>query len=144
RSLDIEVSPASCRTGDFVLPSSRNSICRTIKMSGYPIKWLYPQASRITLIGDNARYYRARAVTDYLEHSRIRLKFLPPDAPNVHLIERFWQCFKGKLLYDHDYATFAEYKNACRRSFANLGDYAPQLRTLLTENFEIIRIKTEI
>jgi len=37
-----------------------------------------------------------------------------------------------------NYATFTEYKKACQQFFANPGDHAQTLRTLLTGNFEII------
>lgn len=53
-----------------------------------------PQAGRIQIICDNARYYRSRQVKAYLATSTIELVFLPPYAPNLNLIERFWKFFK--------------------------------------------------
>ncbi|WP_279512418.1 transposase [Candidatus Thiosymbion oneisti] len=47
---------------------------------------------------DNARYYRSKAVQEYLKTSRIQLVFLPPYAPNLNLIERLWKFFKQKVL----------------------------------------------
>ncbi|WP_404360495.1 transposase [Methylotuvimicrobium sp. KM1] len=44
---------------------------------------------RLTLICDNARYYRSRLVTEYLENSKNQLEFLSPYAPNLNLIERY-------------------------------------------------------
>jgi transposase len=78
-------------------------------------------------------------VRAYLEHSRIDLQFLPPYAPNLNLIERFWKFFKRQFLYNRYYETFADYKTACKRFFADLNSYAQHLRSLLTENFEMIR-----
>jgi transposase len=97
-----------------------------------------PQARRIVVICDNARYYRSRAVQEYLKTSRIHLEFLPAYSPNLNLIERFWKFFKRQVLYNRYYETFEKYKDACRQFFARLDAYVPQLRTLLTENFEII------
>ena len=97
-----------------------------------------PNAPRIIIFCDNARYYRSKAVTDYLRTSRIELEFLPPYAPNLNLIERFWKFFKRQVLYNHYYDTFEKYKEACKKFFAELDSYAPRLRTLLTENFQII------
>ena len=42
-----------------------------------------PEAKRITIICDNARYYRSKAVAEYLEDARIYLLFLPPYSPSV-------------------------------------------------------------
>lgn len=55
-----------------------------------------PLATRIYVICDNARYYRSKAVQEYLKTSRIKLVFLPPYAPNLNLIERLWKLFKKR------------------------------------------------
>jgi transposase len=99
----------------------------------------YPAATRITVILDNARYYRSQVVAAYWQNSRIALKFLPPYSPNLNLIERFWKFFKKQVLYNQYYETFSQFKSACEGSFDDLASYHKQLRSLLTENFEIIR-----
>ena len=55
------------------------------------IEATYSKASKITVICDNARYYRSKFVKAYLEDSRLELMFLPPYAPNLNLIERYWK-----------------------------------------------------
>ena len=102
------------------------------------IEKAHPNATRIVVICDNARYYRSRAVQEYLTTSRIHLEFLPPYSPNLNLIERFWKFFKRQVLYNRYYETFEKYKDACQQFFARLSEYVPQLRSLLTENFQII------
>jgi transposase len=97
-----------------------------------------PKAERILIICDNARYYRSKHVRAFLETSKIELVFLPPYAPNLNLIERFWKFFKKQVLYNQYHATFEKFKKACETFFANVHQYAPQLRALLTENFQII------
>ncbi len=69
-----------------------------------------PEAVRIRVICDNARYYHARLVKDYLANSRIELVFLPPYAPNLNLIERFWKFLKKTILYGRYYETFCQFK----------------------------------
>jgi transposase len=92
----------------------------------------------IYVICDNARYYRFKAVRDYLKTSRIELVFLPPYAPNRNLIERLWKFFKKKILYNRYYETFDEFRTACEEFFANPRKYHRELRALLTENFAIV------
>ncbi|SFI83498.1 DDE superfamily endonuclease [Nitrosomonas sp. Nm34] len=58
------------------------------------IEQQHPFAARIYIICDNARYYRSQLVTEYLSDSKIELIFLPPYAPNLNLIERYWRFFK--------------------------------------------------
>jgi transposase len=92
----------------------------------------------IYVICDNARYYRSKAVREYLKTSRIELVFLPPYAPNLNLIERLWKFFKKKILYNRYYETFDEFRAACEEFFANPRKYHRELRSLLTENFAIV------
>ena len=100
----------------------------------------YHLAAVIYIIADNARYYRAKMVTEYLENSRIELVFLPPYSPNLNLIERLWKFVKKKTLYDSYYPTFIEFKEAVMGIFKNINlkKYDLELASLLAENFQII------
>lgn len=97
-----------------------------------------PDAPQIIVICDNARYYKSKTVAEYLKTSKIQLEPLPPYCPNLNLIERFWKFFKREVLYNHYYETFDKFRGACRKFFDALDIFAPRLRTLLTENFQII------
>jgi transposase len=64
----------------------------------------YHSAPRITVILDNARYFHAKIVTEWLEeHKQMKLEFLPAYAPNLNLIERFWRFAKSKLVKNNYY-----------------------------------------
>lgn len=102
------------------------------------IEAAYPEAGKITVICDNARYYRSKQVKAYLQTSRIELMFLPPYAPNLNLIERLWKFFKKNILYNRYYETFDAFKKACTDFFENLEEHQEPLHSLLTENFQII------
>jgi transposase len=97
-----------------------------------------PLASSIPVICDNARYYRSRAVAEYLKTSPIKLVFLPPYAPNLNLIERLWKFFKKTVLYNRYYERFSQFQEACTDFFNDSRKYHSQLRSLLTENFAIV------
>jgi transposase len=97
----------------------------------------YAVAAYIYVICDNARYYRSRAVQEYLRDSRIKLVFLPPYAPNLNLIERLWKFFKKKILYNRYYESYDTFRKACEEFFSHPQQYQQELRSLLTENFEI-------
>jgi transposase len=97
-----------------------------------------PTAPHIIVFCDNARYYKSKAVAEYLTTSRIQLEPLPPYSPNLNLIERFWKFFKREVLYNHYYDTFDKFRDACKGFFAGLDEHVPKLRTLLNEKFQII------
>ena len=77
-------------------------------------------------------------IEPYLSDSKIELIFLPPYAPNLNLIERYWRFFKKEILYGKYYQTFALFKQACDDFFAASNSYKEALRSLLTDNFQII------
>src|SRR5690606_34420226 len=97
-----------------------------------------PGAAWIHIICNNARYYHAQLVKDYLANFKIKLVFLPPYAPNLNLIERSWKFFKKTVLHGRYYATFSQFKTACDNFFARLNQYHASLRLLLTDRFQIV------
>jgi transposase len=99
-----------------------------------------PKSKTIYLILDNAGYYKGEKIQEYLQNSKIRIIFLPPYAPNLNLIERLWKFFKKLVLYNRYYPTFQEFRTACLEFFErkNLQRHRKQLRSLLTENFQLV------
>ena len=98
----------------------------------------HADADTIYVICDNAADYRSTLVSDYLKDSKVELVFLPPYSPNLNVIERYWKFFKKKVLYNRYYEKFAEFKGACVNFFRQPRRYLKELRSLLTENFQII------
>ena len=101
-----------------------------------------PNYHSIFVIADNAKYYKNKSVQEYLKDSRIRLLFLPPYAPNLNLIERFWRFMKKRVLANRYYESFLEFKNAALSFFdkANRGEFSSQLASLLKPRFNIISL----
>jgi transposase len=100
----------------------------------------YPLARTITLIADNATYNRAAIVREWLARPgcRVRLVYLPPYAPNLNLIERLWWFFKKKALWNTHHPTLADFRQAIRDFFSNLGQWKDELASLLTSRFHLI------
>ncbi len=91
---------------------------------------------KVIVIADNARYYRCKLVTEYIQaNSRLQLIFLPPYSPNLNLIERLWKFYKKKILYNKYYETFEEFKKQTEDFFDNIANYNIELKSLLRDNF---------
>jgi len=94
----------------------------------------------IYIILDNAKYYRSQVVQDFLkDHIRIQLMFLPPYSSNLNVIERLWKFFKKKTTYNTNYDQFSQFQRCCIVFFKNIEKYIDELRTLMTENLQIIQ-----
>lgn len=130
-AVNVETFQAVVRDDETLNADSTVALLKTLERK-------HPLASRIYVIVDNARYYRSRVVKQYVKGSRIKLIFLPPYAPNLNLIERLWKYFRKVVLYNRYYPTFTEFREACLDFFTNLRNHRAALRTLLTENFEIL------
>lgn len=91
----------------------------------------------LLLVLDNARYQRAYQVQDYAAELGIDLFFLPPYSPNLNLAERLWKFLRKHVTRNKYYPTFDEFCQAVKRLLANLGDYADELASLMTENFHL-------
>jgi len=97
-----------------------------------------PLAKAIYTITDNAPYYRSKLVKEYLQDSKIKIIFLPSYSPNLNLIERLWKFFHKTVQYNQYYSTFDRFKEVSLNFFVNIKDHHQALRSLLTENFQII------
>ena len=109
------------------------------------LKWIdqlekHPVHGRIILFSDNARYNHARSIRDYLQKPdcRVEIVYLPPYSPNLNLIERLWGFMKDRLLKNQYDATFTAFQQAIQHFFAHLHNYANDLLSLMTENFQIL------
>ncbi len=127
-------SPISQRQVSLRLEGTVNAetVCRFIDA----LEAAFPEAERITVYVDNARYFHARLVKAYLMDKRVRFVYLPAYSPNLNLIERLWKFCKKKVLSIF-YATFTQFTQAIDEFFEHLECYRSELQTLMTENFEL-------
>ena len=106
------------------------------------IEKAYPQAPTIVLFLDNAKYFKAKIVTEWLEkHPQLKLEFLPPYAPNLNLIERFWRFVKEHLVKNAYYAKYKTFRAKVFQFLNHIEEYANELATLMVEKFQIVKIK---
>jgi transposase len=90
------------------------------------IEEAYPCKAKIHIFCDNARYYRNKTVTKYLETSKIIMHFLPPYSPNLNPIERLWKLMKEKVIYNTYYQDFIDFKRAVFGFFTVLPTLDPE------------------
>ena len=100
---------------------------------------VYYDKDSIILHMDNAPYFHAEIVRNWLKkHPQIVINALPAYAPNLNLIERLWRFVKGELVRNRYYEKYKTFRAKVFKLLNNLGSYTDKLKTLITENFEII------
>lgn len=95
------------------------------------LETLYPLATFIYVIVDNAKYHFSKAVQAWLKGSRIKLVRLPTYSPELNLIERLWKVFKKRVMYNKYYKTFEEFKAACFNFFKNQRHYINEIESIM-------------
>jgi len=94
----------------------------------------------IYIILDNARYYHAQIVKDFLkEHPRIKLMFLPAYSPNLNIIERLWKILKKKVVYNKFYLKFEDFREKIMEFLESQPWNEKEFEKTLTDKFQIIR-----
>lgn len=94
---------------------------------------------KIHIILDNARYYHARLVKDFLaDNSRVVFHFLPPYSQNLNIIERLWHILKEEVVYNTFYLRFCNFEKAVKKFFENKVWMDKKFENTLTDNFQII------
>ena len=103
-----------------------------------------PQAKKIRVFIDNAKYFKKLEKDDLIADQRIEIIWLPTDAPNLNLIERLWRFLKKKVLKNKFYGTAKGFREKVEEFFAQITDYKTELETLLTCNFGVIKFSQSI
>ena len=100
----------------------------------------YRSAPKIILILDNASYYKASVVTQWLaKHLKLQIDFLPAYAPNLNLIERFWRFVKNKLVKNTYYEKYKTFRAKTFQLLNHIDEHVDELKTLMVEKFEIVK-----
>jgi len=120
-----------------VRSTTENVNGETLKKLIDEIRIRHPEASRIILILDNARYNHAKIVRQHIENTHVELLFLPSYSPNLNLIERLWRFLKNKVTTAY-HESFEKFVDEIDKVLDNLKEYSDELTSLMTENFEIL------
>jgi len=103
----------------------------------------YASAPEVIMFSDNATYFYAPPVKDWIEaHPTMWLLPLPTYAPNLNLIERLWKCAKEHLVKNTYYEKYKTFRAHVFQFLNHLEDHVEELETLMVENFQIIQPKT--
>ena len=102
------------------------------------LQTLYPNAKKIHVILDNARYHYSKAVRDFVATSRINLVYLPAYSPELNLIERLWKIFKKNVMYNKYYEKFESFKAACLDFFKHQKRYMEQISSIMGDGLEAL------
>jgi transposase len=100
----------------------------------------HPTASAIRAVLDNPPYNHSKEVKAWLvcDDCRVELVYLPPYAPNLNLIERFWWLFKKSAINNEYFPTFADFRTAVEGFFARFDDYRDEIDRLIADKFHFI------
>jgi len=92
----------------------------------------------VTVVLDNAKYQRCKAVIEKAAQLGIELLFLPTYSPNLNLIERLWRFVKKECLYSKYYKTANEFEEAIVGCLNKINSTKKnKLKSLMTLKFQL-------
>ena len=92
----------------------------------------------LTIVLDNAKYQRCKAVKEKASALHIELLFLPTYSPNLNLIERLWRFVKKECLYSKYYKTANEFESAIVDCLGEVNTVKKhKVKTLMTLKFQL-------
>lgn len=97
-----------------------------------------PNAKKINVVVDNAKYYKCDLVKEYLKNSRINLLFLPTYSPNLNLIERLWRVLNRNIIYNKYYENFSDFKKSILDFFENIKFYKDEIERVINFKFQLV------
>lgn len=114
---------------------------KTIKLFD-KIHLVYKDATTIYLIIDNARYYKNKDVTAYLERKDCRIKVihLPAYSPNLNFIERLWKFMKKYIIGVKYREKFKEFDYDIHQFFDNIEKYEFRLRQFIGTDLHLVKL----
>lgn len=104
----------------------------------------HPGDKPIYVVCDNARYYRNKELTSWLQGKPLVQVFLPPYSPNLNLIERLWKFLRQKIINPCFYRTKGQFRQAVLGFLARLDESGQDLASLLTLNFHLFESQTNL
>ena len=105
------------------------------------IRTFYSDKKKIYCISDNARYYRCKLVTEFLntEGENIEWVFLPPYSPNLNLIERLWKYMRKNAINTAYYEKYDQFRDAVFDLIEDLPSRKHELISFIGNDFQIIK-----
>ena len=106
------------------------------------IQLIYKDKTTIYLIIDNARYYKNKDVTAYLEKQdcKIKLIFLPPYSPNLNFIERLWKYMKKYIIGITYREKFKQFEEDIRYFFENISQHEEKLKKFIGTDLHLVKL----
>lgn len=101
----------------------------------------YKNLTRVYCVVDNARYYKNKDVTEYLNNKscKIRLIFLPSYSPNLNLIERLWKYLRQKIIGAKYREKFKEFEEDITYFLNHTSEY-PDLKSFIGTKPHLITV----
>ena len=97
------------------------------------------ESKNIFIISDNARYYKCKLLSAWLEKNQaIKMVYLPSYSPNLNLIERVWRHMHKKVTYNQYYEKFSFFRERILKFFLEFQSNWEDVVKLLNDKFQII------
>jgi transposase len=98
-------------------------------------------ASTIYVILDNARSNKNKKLEEFLQTSKIKVRYLPPYSPNLNPIERLWKIMRETKLYNRYFESSVDFFQEVRSFFKDdIPKMAQTWASRINDKFETVKL----
>lgn len=98
-------------------------------------------ASKIYIIMDNARSNKNKKLDEFLQTSKIEVRYLPPYSPNLNPIERLWKIMRESKTYNRYYESCTVFFQEIRTFFQEeVPKKAQAFASRITDKFQTVKL----
>ena len=92
----------------------------------------------MSVICDNARYYKNKVLHAELDEKHLVQVFLPTYSPNLNLIERRWKFLRQKIVNTSFFRTEGQFKTAVLDFFDRLPKFGQEFASRMSLKFHVL------
>lgn len=141
KQLRLHFAGALCLTGMKIVAEEYNTVDADAMIDFFKKLQKRSKASTIYVILDNARSNKNKKLEEFLERSKIQVRYLPPYSPNLNPIERLWKIMRETKLYNQYYESSVTFFQEVRSFFyEDIPKIAQNWTARINDKFQAIKL----
>ena len=141
KQLRLHLAGAVCLTGMKFFTQEYETVDADAMLDFFKTLETSSNASKVYVILDNARSNKNKKLEEFLQTSKIKVRYLPPYSPNLNPIERLWKIMRETKLYNRYFESSVDFFREVRSFFTeDIPKMAQTWASRINDKFETIKL----
>jgi transposase len=141
KQLRLHLAGAVCLTGMKFFTQEYETVDADAMLDFFKNLEHSSSAETIYIVLDNARSNKNKKLDEFLQTSKIKVRYLPPYSPNLNPIERLWKIMRETKLYNRYYESSVTFFQEIRSFFKDdIPKMAQTWDSRINDKFQTIKL----